>query len=648
MTGELFQNYIADFTDQFVYFEVSEKDIELRKEICSTIERLAKENETNVFAAQKMAENSFSYFRTVYADEETARLLQSKYGVHAGEYTSIFSGATVIKTAAYSEIAENKDVVRFYFTGNSATVQGIRDLVNSRFAASYIRTEKTNANHWLIISVWLIFALLILLMTWFDIQFQKKENFVQISLGRSRLRIILKNALTDTLAYTGIYLGLYLILGRYSYLGYKQHISLPIFFGAVLLSAALYFTLYKIDFKEVLQGANIGAATVSNFYVLKALTMIVTVAALSSNIILITSNGEALRQYKKIEEFEDYSFLGVNEQFSYFIDDEANDEREIYWDSVKTLIFYDLLKENKSAFSIRCLSGYEDEDYLLINSNAAKLLNMFPEIEDMEESEESLILIPSNYANKEETLSYALSCLEMSFGSAAKSIPYSSDIYNKNEKVLCFTSNDPVNVPLRFTRFKNPIIVYITPSSKTLNALDPSSVSTIATNCFRDIMFEVTDKDIDEIEEKYELEKNGFYLTKEKVTDRFEHYRASMMRIVLLNSVISVFLLLLEIAVISTLIKLEYKAHATELSLKKILGYSIYNKCKMLFMLNIYAAAIGIVTVVIISLMFKYSLWYAVVLTGVALLVFEWMIIALNILRLEITSVPKILKGGSL
>jgi len=647
MTGEMFQNYIANFTDQFTYFDVSESDVEIRKEICSTIERLAKENGVFVFAAHKTSETSYFYSRTVYADEETLKTLQSKYDVHAGEYGSIFSGSTVIKTADYSEIAENKTVERFYFSGNSVTVQGIRDLVNTRFTASYIHTEKANANRWLIVCVWLLSGLLVLLMTWFDIQFQKKENFVQISLGRPRLQIILKNALTDTLAYLGIYLVLYLLLGRYTYLGYKQNISLPIFVGAIIINTALYFALYKIDFKEVLQGANISASTVSNGYVLKALTMIVTVAALSSNIILIAENGENLLQYKKIEEFSDYSFLNVAMQFSSFVKDNEDDDTDVrYQESIKTEIFHNFLKEDKAAFSIWCLAGEINENYLLVNNNAVELLNMFPEIKSMDKKTKCRILVPSAYGNEQRLLETAPQCLSIAFGNVSENIRYDSKIYNGNEKILCLTSIDTTNFPLRFARFKNPVIVYCDLSSDTLNRLDASSAS--VDSYFRDIMFKVTDKDIAEIEEKYELEKHHLYLTQEKVTDRFSHYKASLMRIILLNTVISVFLLLLEIAVISTLVKLEYKAHATELSLKKILGYTIYNKCKTLFLLNIYAASIGIVTVVIISLMFRFSLWYVVVLTGAALLAFEWIIIALNIIKLEKTSVPKILKGGSL
>ncbi len=639
LTGELFQNYIANFTNQFIYFEASENDAGKRREICAAIEELARKNGIGVFAALKMTESSHSDSTTVYTDEETAETLRSVYGICAGQYDSIFSGSTKIKFANFSETAENRHIERYYFLGDAATVTAINDLLSKKFPVSLIHTENTNANHWLITCVWLMLGILVLLMTWFDIQFQKKENFVQISLGRARLHIIIKNVLIDSLALLGIYAVLYLIFNRYTYMGYKLGVTLSVFIGVIAVNAMLYFTLYRIDFKEVLYGANINASTVSNCYVLKALTMLVTVAALSSNIILIAWSGEPLTQYKTIEAFEDYSFLSLNMQPAAFIDEKDT----LNPTTVHNWIFFNLLKENKVACSVIILSG--DENYLFVN-NAARVLDGIPEARDTGQNDEYRILIPSGCKNKEEVLSVSTDCLYATFGDAIKDVPHRSVSYHDNKNILYFASYDSTNIPLGFAQVENPVIMYCDFSSETLGKLADSNAS--FSGEFRDIMFMVNDEDVTKIADEYNLEEHGLYLTREKVTDKLGHYKTSLMRIVLLNTVISVFLLLLELAIVSTLVRLEYKAHATELAVKKILGYTIYNKCKTLFWLNIYAAAIGIVTVIIISLMFQYSLWYAVILTGGALLVFEWLIVAVNVIKLERTSVPKILKGGSL
>ena len=100
--------------------------------------------------------------------------------------------------------------------------------------------------------------------------------------------------------------------------------------------------------------------------------------------------------------------------------------------------------------------------------------------------------------------------------------------------------------------------------------------------------------------------------------------------------------------IIVTIIKLEYKVNAKELSIKKILGYSILNKNRTIFQLNLFGAGISIVTMIIISLMFGMTQVSIVLTIGTALTAIEAGLIVFNILKLERTSIPKILKGGSL
>ena len=122
----------------------------------------------------------------------------------------------------------------------------------------------------------------------------------------------------------------------------------------------------------------------------------------------------------------------------------------------------------------------------------------------------------------------------------------------------------------------------------------------------------------------------------------------SLLRVVLLNSIISLFLMVLEMVIIVTIIKLEYMVNAKELSIKKILGYSVFHKNRTIFLLNFCGAGISIITMIIVSLMFEITKVSTVLLVGTALTVIEAGLIVLNILKLERTNIPKILKGGSL
>ena len=261
----------------------------------------------------------------------------------------------------------------------------------------------------------------------------------------------------------------------------------------------------------------------------------------------------------------------------------------------------------------------------------------------MKTNKDYVILIPSDCKDQEGTektaQDYIASVFALPDTATSETLTYDSG------KALYMELDSPTKIPLGFTVEKKPVVIYCNFSEKALSA---SADSFNFLGSFNDVMFNVSDEDKKEIAEKYKLEENFLYLSSEKVSDQFGQYKMSVMRILLLNTVISAFLLLLEAAIISTLVRLEFKAHATELSLKKVLGYSVYKKNKLLFLLNGYAAAIGIVTVVIASLMYKYSKWYVVVAVGVVLFLLECLVVTLNVMHIEKTSVPKILKGGSL
>ena len=162
------------------------------------------------------------------------------------------------------------------------------------------------------------------------------------------------------------------------------------------------------------------------------------------------------------------------------------------------------------------------------------------------------------------------------------------------------------------------------------------------------MLFNISDSDIKQLSEKYSLGEKGFYLQQVKMTDKLLSYQSVLNRVLLLNTVISAFLLILELFIISVIIKSEYKVSTTELAIKKVLGYSVLQKNKQIFLLNAYATFIAVTACVVLSLMYKLSVWYIVIAVGVSVLCLEYVIIAVLITRFEKQNVAKILKGGCL
>ena len=114
-------------------------------------------------------------------------------------------------------------------------------------------------------------------------------------------------------------------------------------------------------------------------------------------------------------------------------------------------------------------------------------------------------------------------------------------------------------------------------------------------------MYRFTEDDIEQLKETYNLRE----VKVTKVTEQCEQYKASFLRKVLIVTVISAFMMLLEMIIMMTIIRTEYVVNARELAVKKVLGYSIWKKNRELILLNLFSAMIALTTMMVIHFMYN-------------------------------------------
>ena len=634
--SELYQNYLGTFSNQFFYFDVSVVDD--RSDLYELLTQSAAEQEMGVFSVDRTTLNSRQATITIYSTDTTRAILDEQC-VFEGEKRSLFSGTTDICVQDFSGIINDRSIVRYYFTGTKEQVTALRDTVYNTYATSYIHRENTTGLEWLIGAVWTVSLLFLLLLTWLDIQFQKKEIFLRLSLGSSVWQIIGKNVLADTAVFAGIFALTYCVLGNYVFLGY----GLPVAFIAMIafggLNALLYLSLLNYDYKQILYGANINERTLSNSYVLKAITMIVAIASLSVNVTLISENGRYLGYYKDINQYADYGLLHVSPAMDITANDYNNE-----FSVIKTGLFLDYYAQNKVGFSLSFAQDIEDVPIVVLNDNMSDLLGNQSLLSDLGNYDYH-VFVPQNRPkiHNEDNIEFALQTAVGLFGQDTNSIQYEV-IYYDNTDILYFDFLETSKLPVGFDKVENPIFVYCTLSDEQLNTIIQSTDDLMHESTFNNFLFKLTEEEVELISTDDGLKAVSYT----SLVDQCGQYKSSLLRVVLLNSIISLFLMVLEMVIIVTIIKLEYMVNAKELSIKKILGYSVFHKNRTIFLLNFCGAGISIITMIIVSLMFEITKVSTVLLVGTALTVIEAGLIVLNILKLERTNIPKILKGGSL
>ena len=636
--SELYQNHLDSFTND-LYFFYSECDMENRY---SDMLRLAKENDCEVFCFDKKNESMLSTTITVYASNEISPQIKQICKIAPGEYKSLFSGSTKVE---FKDFLSNPSTdTTFYFFGTKDNVETINETYRRTYNGGAVHKNQLESGQWLYPVLLSIFAILLLLLTWFDIQFQKKENFILVSLGKSNWSIILKNIIMDSIYICGIYLGLYLFLHNHIYVKYLLKETLLAFAATLLLNALLYFSMLGYDLKKALSTSNFSAAALSNCYVVKAVTLIITVVVLSSNVLLIGQNGNILMQYSKINAFDGYQFLDIYSTANY---DDDSLQGEIIAGTVGKQIFYDYYKDNKVAFSVVGM-GDSNTEYLLIDKKATNLIESITDSIDIDWEKDFSILIPKAYQDQKKSIEKnAKSTFKIYFEEIYSETNHESIFYNGTHNVVYF-KNEKYNLQSGFETIVNPVIVFCHFSEDSVNKVLQSNVIDDESLEFKNFMFKVSDEDIPSLEEKYLFREKNLEVVSTGVVEKADYVKAAIERIILLNAIISLFMLLLEFMITTTTVKLEYTTNAMTVSVMKILGYSIFSRNKAVFILNGFAAFIAVFTTIVSSVMARLSVWRIALIISIVFILIESVIIYYYVRKLDKTNVSKILKGGSL
>lgn len=594
---------------------------------------LSEKNNCKVFCVDKNLSNaSFSEIAVYTPDNTTADVVKKEFNIAPGEYKSLFSGVTKVSFKDFNEAPDN---MNFYFLGEEESIWNIKKSFD--FNAGRLKKEQKINVQWLSLLAWAVFGVLLLLLTWFDIQFQKKENFVLISLGKPIVNIILKNVLKDFvfLISAGAVLGL--LLNRFTYLFYNINIIIILFGAFALLNSLIYIVLFRYDLKMALSKSNFSNSVLSNCYVLKALSLVITIITLSANILIITDNGMLLNQQENIAKYKDYSFLDVYSENHY----EENTRTNEIIERVKTDIIFREYLNNDVAFSAIALSG-TDCDYLMINKNGIGILSGIKDVKKIDFAKDYYVLISDNCKNPEEKINV----IDEFIMNTPENMSCDVLTYHGNENVLCFKNRQQV---VNFDVVSTPVIV-LCDFSKEILKDEKKMKNTYLNNSymFGDMMFKFSQEDIDYYEEKYNLKENSIVIQMNNVAEKSEYGLVVLERIIGLSLVLSVFMLFLEFLLIITIAKLEHLTNSVEISLKKILGYSLFERNKTMLFLNAFSVFVGIFATVSVALLLKNNIWVMFLIVGAVIFILECFVIFYYATKLERTNVPKILKGGCL
>lgn len=572
------------------------------------------------------------------SDADTTEWLINEKAITEGSHKSLFLGNITVLFKEYRSIegVELEKNNQYYVIGSHDDVQAFKmDLIN-KYAGNHPEFPDSNEDtYFSLLGLWSIIFLLILLLTVFYIQVKRREIFLRIIYGENRLLIIAREAAIDLLVIliSAVCIPFLLVENTESYF------CSAVFYGGTAVYAfantVLYFTLIRFEARKVYGNRQVSGATMPFMYALKVISMVLAALALTSNFILIQQSISYLSQEEFFQEHGDYYYTNIayipnvdaSGQISSTIEDNARIKEFFYWD-------------NFDAFQPILLAEFgqmKNIDIVYANSNAIDYLQeIIPNLQENNLQEDCFYIIPEKLSSN----AGILQSLDLRLQN------YFSEDILMNRRVIYYSGKpDVINIDelsATISKYSRAPIIILD------NRTDQVATESIEGNPFfvtidQAVMYKMNESAYDNFITAHDLEAEIH--GKSNVYDVYLQGKLLMQRILKMAIVLGGFFVALELAILLTITKMEFRIHAYEISLQKLLGYTKHERFSRLFLLSACATIISGVAFFIIDMVYKlYPVWQGMlVILGVFLV--EILIMNWEINKLEKRSIPLVLKG---
>ena len=633
-------NFYTKYDNTTLYLQINTTNEEMIKDIIDS----SICNEVEVFTYRKSQLGISNTEYNIYGTSGVEKYINENSNIFEGKYTSLFLGNINFKFNDIRNVSEINNLHNYYVIGNKKQIHQFKmDLIN-KYAGNHPKAgylDKESRNN--IIAIWLLIISIILLLSFYDVISQKKENVIKASLGERISNMVWRNILLDSLVLIGSFIVILSILSRYTYVFFYFNISIISFIVLLCVNALLYFNLSFYDIKEVFSNGQSSKKLLSLNYGLKLVTTILTIFIISSNIAFIFQSYNLYSQKKFFEEHSDYYYI----KFTYIPSQNSDGSMDNVFEqsaSAQSTFYREFFDEFK-VMAVKDISDFLEVKAISANKNALDYLSSeIDELNNYNFDKDFYFILPEKMKDDFEILEQLKLEIEINQGD---NFTYDYDViyYNDNIDIIGINEDNLYGSDL----VNNPAIVYNNMLPDKVKGKEENQVARRLDN-LSDTMYKLSsDRDFEKFN-KFILEHNlkDENIHKTNVLEKYKNMWTVAKRILYINLVFSVLVLLLEFIIINSIIRLEYKINAIELSIKKVIGYSIFEKNKKIIMITLITTLLSILISIIFAIIMKIQEAYYLAFGGIIILILESFVIIFYIHRIENSKILKILKGGNL
>ena len=618
--GELYQSYL-DVCENFTSADYSLPEGEAPEAMLNTLHEEAERQGIHIFKMRFEIESAFKTVIQIYADPKSRAVLEDDYELYNGQYGSLLSGSTSVCYHDFFDLTEadiNNDA-QFEMIGDINAVLRFHEQVEAEYGGELPQENGYNAkadSNSIILVIWVLMIVLSCMMTYYEIMMLKKEHFIRMTMGERLWKICLRFMASDLLYYVVVFVGVRLVVQLFYGVQYRGDMVLLLFGIFLVCNLLVSLCILFINPSKALSNDFLSRKLLTANYAIKCGTIVLTSLVMS---MAISEVYECLRYYRQKPIYESYADYYVLTRFR---DHGTNADNDLF----PGKLYAECVDSHDIIYDYNCLSYGEDdrETAIVMNRNALPLLQReIPELAKVQWEPKVYIIM------KEGTVLPEADIRAMGQGEAE------IVTYRKDASVFAFPSHEEDHFTIRVD---NPVIVFYCRDFADFLDEEMLAFNVNFSKCFMKLD--------DRVAELAAQEK--VYYTATNMMEIFDNHWTRLSRTCYLNLMVCILLLIIQIIVLSSIVRLEYAANAVELSLKKILGYGIMQKFRKKIIVMAVLYAVCMTAACILSAVLHFGTPTAVLLAVACGLLMDMTVFWVMVKRYERSNVPKILKGGAL
>ena len=564
------------------------------------------------------------------------KYLSEEKGIYEREYTSLFFGKVNLSYDDYKNISSSDLEVNnnYYLFGSKDDIKNFKISLINKYAGNHPRfPEKSRKFDYTIYGLWTVIFGMCLIFTAIYVKTRKEDAFIKIIYGENRLYLIFKEIVIDLIFIVGIGIILQQILKAYTYTDFYKNAFYLMLGLFALINSLTYFSFYRFEIGKVYKDNSF--VTISALYLLKVISVSLVSLALATNFLMIKESLDFISEEDFFKAHKDYYYTNLGyiprENYQGVTNNEMEDGAR-----VKEIFYHKYFKEFNPLVLVN-FDNIGDKDLVLANINSLDYLKSeIRSIKDKEFKEKLYYFIPQSTKEINQKIESLDLRLENYFEEEAIK---NKDIIYYEDKAKIINVDDLL--PLNSKISKNPIVIF---DNRVPEFVEENIVgNAFRTTYDRDIMYKIKEDKFNDFIKEYKLESEIHGKT--NVYENYLDGKLKMRRLLKMEVVISLILISLEIIILLTLTKLEFRINAYKISLMKILGYNFWERYKKLIIFSIVGSLLAMIIFILINLKYRLIPFaYGIVIIGLVFVI-EQLIIHREIKRIENHNIELVLKG---